>query len=228
MGRAFLETIFLGGVALLFLLEIFYFQNFSFDRKILGIQKKKRFFLLLLLTGIQLFPFVYIFSVDFGSTDYHIWNWISIPVLFVFVFCLWLFGKALYDLGRWWTPGQELKEDLELVRNGTYFYVRHPMYLALAGISICQVFMIQNWIAGPVSLIFATPFLIYQIRREESMLIKYFGEDYKNYVRETGMIWPRGDRMPFLRKVVRTLFVHLKKMLLGLWKILRKNLKRKR
>ena len=63
------------------------------------------------------------------------------------------------DLGRWWIPGQELKDDLELVRTGAYFYVRHPMYAALLGIAICQVFMIQNWIAGPVSLILVASFL---------------------------------------------------------------------
>lgn len=69
MERAFLETIFLCGVALLALLELYYLQNFDMDRKILVEQKKKRTFLFLLIAGIQIIPFVYIFSVDFGNGD---------------------------------------------------------------------------------------------------------------------------------------------------------------
>ncbi len=212
MERAFLETIFLAGVALLILLEIYYLQNFNADRKILAAQKKKRTFLFLLVFGIQVVPFFYIFSIDFGPTDYHIWKWISIPVIFFYLFCIWLFVKALSDLGKWWTPGQELKEDLELVKTGSYFYVRHPMYAALLGIAICQIFMVQNWIAGPLSLLLATPFCIYQIRREEFLLVKFFGDAYRDYVKETGMLWPKEDKIPILTRIVRQLFLNVRKI----------------
>ncbi len=203
MERAFLETIFLCGVALLILLEIYYLQNFSADKKILSVQKKKRIFLILLIVGIQVVPLIYVFSVDFGPTDYHLWKWLSFPVTIVYIFFIWLFIRALSDLGKWWVPGQELKEDLELVKTGPYFYVRHPMYSALLGIAVCQVFMLQNWIAGPISVVLVTPFCIYQIKREEYLLVKFFGDDYRDYIRNTGMLWPKEDKLPFLRKVVR-------------------------
>jgi len=217
MGRAFLETIFLCGIALMMLLELYYFQNYESDRKILNAQKKKRIFLFLLLTGIQIIPFVYLLSVDFGPTDYHLWEWLGFPVIIVYLFCIWLFIKALSDLGRWWTPGQELKEDLELVKTGAYRYVRHPMYLSLLGISCCQIFMIQNWIAGPISVFFVVPFLIYQILREERLLVKYFGDDYRDYCHKTGRLWPREDKMPIFRKIVREMFRNLKIVMEYLW-----------
>lgn len=191
------------------LLEIYYLQNFGADRKILAAQKKKRTFLVLLMLGMQVIPFVYIFSVDFGRTDYHLWKWLGFPVLLFFAFCIWLFIKALSDLGRWWLPGQELKDDLEMVTTGAYLYVRHPMYAALLGIAICQVFMIQNWIAGPASLLLAAPFLIYQIRREERLMIKYFGDEYREYIRTTGMLWPKEDKRPLLWKLVQQLLQQL-------------------
>ncbi len=219
MERAFLETIFLCGVAMLTLLEIYYLQNFNTDRVLLIAQKKKRVFLFLLMTGIQLIPFIYIFSVDFGPTDYHLWKWFSFPVTLFYVFCIWLFIKALSDLGKWWVPGQELKEDLNLVKTGAYQYIRHPMYAALLGIAICQVFMIQNWIAGPISVFLATPFCIYQIRREERLLIKYFGDDYRDYIRETGMIWPKENKIPLLRKMVMRLFQKIKVTVRILWRM---------
>lgn len=217
MERAFLETIFICGVALLALLELYYLINFEADRKALQVQKKKRLFLFLLIAGIQVVPFVYIFSVDFGPTDYQWWRWLGIPATICFAFFVWLFIKGLIDLGKWWVPGQELKEDLELVQRGAYHYVRHPMYLALLGIAVCQVFMIQNWIAGPISLLMVTPFVIYQIRREERLLLRYFGDDYKEYCRKTGRLWPLEERMPLLLKILRELYRHLKLVGLFIW-----------
>jgi protein-S-isoprenylcysteine O-methyltransferase Ste14 len=227
MERAFLETLFLCGVALLILLEIYYLQNFGADKKILNVQKKKRMFLFLLILGIQVLPFFYVLSIDFGPADYHIWKWLSFPVTIFYTFCIWLFIKSLSDLGRWWAPGQELKEDLEMVRTGAYFYIRHPMYAALLGISICQIFMIQNWMAGPISIFLVTPFCIYQIKREENLLIKFFGDDYRDYIRNTGMLWPKDDKIPFLKKVVRLLFLQVKFIFVNLWKLIRKSFRNK-
>ena len=227
MGRAFLETIFLCGVALLMFLEIYYLQNFGEDRKILAAQKKKRTFLFLLILGIQVVPFIYTFSIDFGPTDYHLWKWLGFPVLLFYSFCIWLFVKSLSDIGRWWVPGQELKGDLELVTTGTYYFVRHPMYAALLGIAVCQIFMIQNWIAGPISIFLATPFCIYQIRREERLLIKYFGDDYRDYMLETGMLWPNEDKMPLLKKMAQKLLQTVKIMLINLWGLLLKSIRRR-
>ena len=227
MERAFIETIFLCGIALLVLLEIYYLQHYQADKKILNVQKKKRTFLFIMMMGIQVIPFLYIFSIDFGPTDYHLWKWLSLPVTIFYFFCIWLFVKALSDLGKWWTPGQELKEDLELVKTGAYFYIRHPMYASLLGIAICQIFMIQNWIAGPASLFLVTPFCIYQIRREESLMVKFFGDDYRNYIRETGMLWPKEDKMPLIRKIIRQIFVQMETVAVAVWRLIRKSIKRK-
>ncbi|MCK9413199.1 MAG: isoprenylcysteine carboxylmethyltransferase family protein [Prolixibacteraceae bacterium] len=227
MERAFLETIFLCGVALLALLELYYLQNCDADRKILIEQRKKRTFLLLLIVGLQVIPFIYIFTVDFGPTDYHFWKWLGFPVTLCFAFFVWLFVKALIDLGIWWTPGQELKEDLQLVKTGAYHYVRHPMYLALLGIAVCQVFMIQNWIAGPISLLLVTPFVIYQIGREERLLTKYFGDDYREYIINTGMLWPREEKMPLFKKIIRELIKNTRIFFGILWKLIVKLYKKR-
>jgi protein-S-isoprenylcysteine O-methyltransferase Ste14 len=203
MERAFLETLFLCGIVLLIILQIIYLQNYREDSKILYSQTKKRAFLVVMIFGYQVVPILYLLSVDFIAPDYHLWKWVGILSLLFFIFLVWVFMMAVKELGNWWLPGQELKEDLELVKTGVYKYVRHPMYAALAGMALCQLLMIQNWLAGPISLFTILPFCIYQIKREERLLIRFFGDDYRQYIRETGMIWPREKDMPFLLRLLK-------------------------
>jgi hypothetical protein len=91
------------------------------------------------------------------------------------------------------------------------------MYLAMLGIAVCQLFMIQNWIAGPMAALFVVPFMIYQIQREERLLVKYFGDDYRNYQQKTGMLWPKEDKMPIFRKIVRELYKNTRILSEYLW-----------
>jgi hypothetical protein len=46
-------------------------------------------------------------------------------------------------------------------------------------------------------------------------------------MRETGMIWPKEDKMPVIRKVIRQLFVQMEAAGMILWRLIRKSLKRK-
>jgi protein-S-isoprenylcysteine O-methyltransferase Ste14 len=40
---------------------------------------------------------------------------------------IWLFWRSHADLGRNWSPSLQLREGHELVTEGVYRYVRHPM-----------------------------------------------------------------------------------------------------
>jgi len=76
-----------------------------------------------------------------------------------------------------------------VIRSGVFRFVRHPIYLAeillylgllMFNISLAAVII---WIAGIV-------FLNYISRYEEKLLLARFGEDYKRYMKETGMWVP--------------------------------------
>src|SRR5690606_36343561 len=61
---------------------------------------------------------------------------------------LWLCWRSHTDLGRNWSPGLEVRSDHELVTNGIYARIRHPMYAAIWISALVQPLLIQNWIAG--------------------------------------------------------------------------------
>lgn len=78
----------------------------------------------------------------------------------------------------------------QLVQNGPYRWVRHPLYLSmiliLIGISIA---LLSLWGLVGVFALF-TPAAIYRARREEEVLGKIFKEVWSNYAAQTKLLVP--------------------------------------
>jgi protein-S-isoprenylcysteine O-methyltransferase Ste14 len=96
-------------------------------------------------------------------------------------------------LGRNWGMPMSRKEHPELVTNGPYAFVRHPIYtgilLALLGTTIgVSVF----W---AVPLVLAAGYFIYSARQEEEALLTQFPEQYPAYMKRSNMLlpWPFGS-----------------------------------
>lgn len=104
---------------------------------------------------------------------------------------LGLMWRAHQDLGSNWSPTLELRRDHQLVTQGIYGLIRHPMYTSHLAWCIAQMLMVHNWIAGPFSLV--TFLLIYFLRipAEEKMMLEHFGDAYRTYCQRTGRIIPR-------------------------------------
>jgi protein-S-isoprenylcysteine O-methyltransferase Ste14 len=100
-------------------------------------------------------------------------------------------GLAVYArvyLGRNWGMPMSRKEEPELVTNGPYAFVRHPIYtgimLAILGTAIAvSVF----W---ALMLIVFAPYFVYSARREEELMCEQFPAQYQEYMRRTKMIVP--------------------------------------
>jgi protein-S-isoprenylcysteine O-methyltransferase Ste14 len=195
MGREILEIIFLCGMVLQIILRSYYIQYYKAGRKVNYFNKKERLFLLFIFVGFQLLPLIYVFSTWFGGLDYNLPKWVGIPATLLYIFGIWLFFKAHADLGRFWSPGLELREDHELIKTGVFSFVRHPMYAAFVIIAVAQIFMLQNWLVGPAFLVSGIPFYLHRVRREERQLISRFGDDYRQYIRTTGRIFPKRSLM---------------------------------
>ncbi len=64
------------------------------------------------------------------------------------------------------------------------------MYASLLLANIAQILLIQNWIAGPISIIVFILFYTFRSRAEEKMMMERFGDQYREYKKATGAILP--------------------------------------
>jgi protein-S-isoprenylcysteine O-methyltransferase Ste14 len=84
-----------------------------------------------------------------------------------------------------------------LVTNGPYAYVRHPQY---TGLFVVMIGMLIQWPTIITALMFPVlVFAYYRLsKKEESDMVKMFGEEYKRYMERTPMFILR------VRKVSKT------------------------
>jgi protein-S-isoprenylcysteine O-methyltransferase Ste14 len=163
-------------------------NNESMDRRF-GLQGK------LLLPGVLvtslLFPIIYLFTPLFSFADYELSNWVHGCGLISMVAGLWLFWRSHADLGPNWSPTLETRKGHEVIKHGVYRRIRHPMYSAIWLFSIGQALLLNNWLAGwGVVLAFGLMYLL-RTPQEEAMMIDHFGDAYKDYMKETGRLFPR-------------------------------------
>ena len=82
-----------------------------------------------------------------------------------------------------------LEKTTILVEEGTYRYIRHPFYSSL--LFLCWgVFLKSISIGGLVLAVLATIFLVFTGKFEEKEDIRYFGNEYKEYMKRTKMFIP--------------------------------------
>jgi len=65
------------------------------------------------------------------------------------------------------------------------------MYAAHIYWALGQIAILPNWIAGFSFIIFAVLVLILRIKDEENMMVEQFGDEYTDYMKRTGIIFPK-------------------------------------
>jgi protein-S-isoprenylcysteine O-methyltransferase Ste14 len=104
---------------------------------------------------------------------------------------LWLFWRSHTDLGQNWSVSVELREGHRLVAHGVYRSIRHPMYASIWLWAIAQGMLLSNWLAGwSLVPVFAAMYFL-RTPREEQLMCEAFGEEYRDYMRRTGRLFPR-------------------------------------
>lgn len=97
---------------------------------------------------------------------------------------------TLKALGKYWSPNVEIRETQRVIKTGPFKYVRHPSYLS--GImEIIGIALLVNayYVLFSICLIFFICVFI-RIRVEEKILIETFGQEYENYKKEVGALFP--------------------------------------
>ena len=103
----------------------------------------------------------------------------------------WLFHSSARALGANWSLVARMREEHQLVRDGPFARVRHPIYfsmlLLLAALSI-GLGHIWGLIAGMPLFVIGT---LIRTHEEERLLREQFGEEYTRYASETPAFIPK-------------------------------------
>ena len=147
--------------------------------------------MVIVFVGNLLLPILYLFTPLLSFANYHLPAFAPWCGVMVMAAALWLFYRAHSDLGANWSPTLEMRKGHELVTHGVYRSIRHPMYASIWLFGLSQGLLLENWLAGWSA--FATFAVMYFVRapREERMMCEFFGEEYREYMKRTGRIFPR-------------------------------------
>ena len=185
---------FVGFVAYLVIRHVFSKRTKGQKKTVSQIDGLEKILLITVITASLLLPVLYLFTPLLAFADYRfpaLVPWIGTPVM---VTSLWLFWRSHTDLGQNWSASLELRENHELVTHGIYRTIRHPMYASIWLWGIAQAMLLQNWVAGWSALLTFAAMYFLRTPREEQLMCEAFGDEYREYMRKTGRLFPRMTR----------------------------------
>lgn len=156
-----------------------------------NVSTQEKVILFLLLIGMFILPLIYSASswLDFANYSLPAWaGWLGVALIAGALFVFW---RAHADLGLNWSPSLEIREKHELITKGIYGVIRHPMYASQWLWVIAQPLLLQNWIVGFVNLLIFIPFYMLRVQAEEKMMVDTFGDEYREYMKQTGGVLPK-------------------------------------
>jgi protein-S-isoprenylcysteine O-methyltransferase Ste14 len=141
--------------------------------------------------GLSLIPLIYVATGFPAFADYAFKPWMGWAGLLVEAGFLALFYASHKQLGKNWSVSLEIRDRHELVTDGLYRYVRHPMYSSFWLWAIAQFFLLPNWVAGLAGLVGVAILYFFRVGKEEAMMRQTFGQAYDDYAARTGRVVPR-------------------------------------
>lgn len=145
----------------------------------------------LVFIGCVFLPVAFLFTPWLAFADLRLPAMVPWLGTIAMVASLWLFWRSHRDLGSNWSRSLEVRTCHQLIRHGVYARIRHPMYAGILLFCLAQAALLANWLAGWSG--FASFGMLYLVRRprEEAMLREAFGDEYRDYQRQTGRLFPR-------------------------------------
>ena len=146
--------------------------------------------LLISLSGLGLVPLFYVATGMPRFAAHGFYPWLAWMGFFFAIAALGVFHLTHRALGRNWSISLDVRENHELVTEGIYRRVRHPMYSAFWLLAIAQALLLPNWIAGFAGLVGFGVLYFGRVAREERMMLETFGDSYRAYMARTGRVFP--------------------------------------
>ena len=129
-------------------------------------------------------------------------SWLSWASLLVPLWLRWIgVGTALLGfgllqwaqntLGKNWSDTPRMMKEQSLITSGPYHFIRHPIYSAFLLILGSTFFISANWLIGLTWIGMTALEIASRIGFEESLMLEYFGDPYREYMKRTGRLLPR-------------------------------------
>ena len=97
-------------------------------------------------------------------------------------------------LGRYWSDKVILQTEHQLIRNGPYCCMRHPLYSGVL-LAVLGTALVLGEVRGLVSFAILLANYAIKAKREERILAERFGPEFKIHVARTGFLLPRLRRL---------------------------------
>ena len=98
---------------------------------------------------------------------------------------------AQVSLGKSWSDTPRMLKGQSLITDGPYRFIRHPIYTAFILILGSMLFITSNWLIGlcwaGMTILEASS----RIKFEEALMLEYFGDEYRQYMKRTGRLLPK-------------------------------------
>ncbi len=107
-----------------------------------------------------------------------------------------LLGFALLQwaqntLGNNWSDTPRMIQEQLPVTSGPYRFIRHPIYTAFLLILGSTLLISANGLVGLAWMGMTLLEIASRMGFEESLMLEYFGEQYRDYMKRTGRLFPR-------------------------------------
>ncbi len=97
---------------------------------------------------------------------------------------------GLRSIGRQMSSQAEVRSDTELVTDGAFRVVRHPLYLSVLLLWAGGTLALSSWVMAACTAALV-PLFVARSRLEERMLLRHFGDAYAAYTSRVPMLLPR-------------------------------------
>ena len=139
--------------------------------------------------------------VGWASLPFPLWlRWLGVGIALVgFALLQW----AQNTLGKNWSDNPRMIKEQSLITSGPYQFIRHPIYTGFILILGSTLLISANWLIGFAWIGMTALEVASRIGFEENLMLEYFGDQYREYMKRTGRVLPRIN-------VVTTLVAHSK------------------
>jgi protein-S-isoprenylcysteine O-methyltransferase Ste14 len=98
---------------------------------------------------------------------------------------------AQNTLGKSWSDTPRMIKEQTLVTSGPYRFIRHPIYTAFLLILGSTLLISANWLVGLAWIGMTVLEVASRIGFEENLMLEYFGDPYRAYMKRTGPLLPK-------------------------------------